>query len=211
MNLIPRLLQLVSNANIAYLLLTLGSIGLIVELTNPGLIFPGFVGAICLVLAFYALGVLDAYWGGVVLILLGMLLFVLELFITSHGILTGGGVASLTVGSLILFTGSSPELEVNRGLIAVVVIFFAAFAIFVLGAVVQGQRRKPATGRTALVGQTARALTPLEPAGTVLVEGERWLAELDSGTIEVGQEVVVTRVEGLKLFVSRKVKQEVSR
>jgi len=205
MNLLQKLLQVIANANVAYILMSVGSIGLIVEISNPGLIFPGVVGGICLLMAFYGLGVLNAYWGGVLLVLLAIILFVLELFVTSHGILTGGAVAALTVGSLILFSGTTPEIEVSRGLIAAVVIIFTAMFVFIVGAVVRGQRRRPAVGKDVLVGKTAKVISPLEPTGTVLVEGERWLAEVDSGVVEAAEEVVIKSVEGLKLYVARRV------
>jgi membrane-bound serine protease (ClpP class) len=205
MNAIESLMHVISNPNIAYLLLSLASIGLIVEISNPGLIFPGVFGGICLLLAFYSLGVLNASWGGVALIMLAFGLLVADLFITSHGIITVGGVAALTLGSLMLFSGgSSPGLEVNRGLIAGVVVFITAFFVFVLGAVVRGQRRRPAVGREEMVGQRALVLTRLQPKGTVLFQGERWDAELDSGSVEAGEEVIVTGIDGLKLLVKRK-------
>jgi membrane-bound serine protease (ClpP class) len=204
MNPIERFLHVISDPNIAYILLTLATIGLITEISNPGLIFPGVIGGICLFLAFYSLGVLNAYWAGVLLILLAFGLFVAELFTPAFGILTGGGLASLIIGSLILFSHSSPPMEVNKGLIAGVTIIVAAFVVFVVGAVVRGQRRRAATGAEALVGKIAVAKTPLEPKGTVLVEGEHWTAIVDSGKVEPGEEVTVTKVEGLKLMVTKK-------
>jgi membrane-bound serine protease (ClpP class) len=204
MNAIERLLHVISDPNIAYILLTLATIGLITEISNPGLIFPGVVGGICLFLAFYSLGVLNAYWAGVLLILLAFGLFVAELFTPAFGILTAGGITSLVIGSQVLFSNSSPVMEVNRGLIAAVTIFIAAFVVFVVGAVVRGQRRRAATGAEALVGKIAVAKTPLEPKGTVLVDGEHWMAIVDKGRVESGEEVTVTKVEGLKLIVTKK-------
>jgi membrane-bound serine protease (ClpP class) len=207
MNPIERFLQVISDPNIAYILLTLATIGLITELSNPGLIFPGVVGGICLFLAFYSLGVLNAYWAGVLLIFLAIGLFVAEVFTQAFGILTAGGIASLVIGSLILFSHSSPEMEVNRFLIAGVAILIAAFVIFMVGAVVRGQRRRVTTGTEGLLGRVAVAKTSLNPKGTVLVDGELWKAELDDGKVAPGEEVTITKVEGLKLFVSqRKIK-----
>ncbi len=207
MNTVERLLHVISDPNIAYILLTLATIGLITEISNPGLIFPGVVGGICLFLAFYSLGVLNAYWAGVLLILLAFGLFAAELFTPAFGILTAGGITSLVIGSLVLFSHSSPVMEVNRGLIAAVTIFIAAFVIFVVGAVVRGQRRRAATGAEALVGKVAVAKTILDPKGTVLVDGEHWTAIADSGKVELGEEVTVTKVEGLRLIVSKKIKR----
>jgi membrane-bound serine protease (ClpP class) len=207
MNSVERFLHVISDPNIAYILLTLATIGLITEISNPGLIFPGVVGGICLFLAFYSLGVLNAYWAGVLLILLAFGLFVAELFTPAFGILTAGGLVSLVFGSLVLFSHSSPAMEVNKGLIAGVTIVIAAFVTFVVGAVVRGQRRRAATGAEALVGKVAVAKTPLDPKGTVLVDGEHWTATVDSGKVELGEEVKITKVEGLKLIVSKKIKR----
>ncbi|MCJ7791728.1 MAG: nodulation protein NfeD, partial [Dehalococcoidia bacterium] len=187
MNAVERLLHVISDPNIAYILLTLATIGLITEISNPGLIFPGVVGGICLFLAFYSLGVLNAYWAGVLLILLAFGLFAAELFTPAFGILTAGGLASLVFGSLVLFSHSSPAMEVNKGLLAGVTIVIAAFVTFVIGAVVRGQRRRAATGAEALVGKVAVAKTPLDPKGTVLVDGEHWTATVDSGKVELGE------------------------
>lgn len=203
MNWIERFLQVISDPNIAYILLTLATIGLITELSNPGLIFPGVIGGICLFLAFYSLGVLNAYWAGVLLIFLAIGLFAAEVFTQAYGILTAGGVASLIIGSLILFSNSSPEMEVNRFLIAGVTILIAGFIAFIVGAAVRGQRRRIATGAEALIGQSAVAKTGLDPKGTVLIDGELWKAEVDSGKVEPGEEVTITKVEGLKLYVTK--------
>ena len=204
MNPIERFLHVISDPNIAYILLTLATIGLITEISNPGLIFPGVVGGICLFLAFYSLGVLNAYWAGVLLIFLAIGLFVAEVFTQAFGILTAGGIASLVIGSLILFSHSSPEMEVNRFLIAGVAIAIAAFVIFMVSAAVRGQRRRVATGTEGLLGRVAVAKTSLAPKGTVLVDGERWKAVIDSGKVEPGEEVTITKVEGLKLFVTQR-------
>jgi membrane-bound serine protease (ClpP class) len=204
MNPIERLLQVISDPNIAYILMTLATIGLITEISNPGLIFPGVIGGICLFLAFYSLGVLNAYWAGVLLIFLAIGLFAAEVFTQAFGILTAGGISSLVIGSLILFSHSSPEMEVNRGLIAGVAILIAAFVIFIVGAAVRGQRRRVATGPEGLIGRVAVAKTSLGPKGTVLVDGELWKAVLDTGKVEPGEEVTITKVEGLKLFVTQR-------
>ena len=206
MNAIERLLQIISDPNIAYILFTLATIGLITEISNPGMIFPGVVGGISLFLAFYSLGVLEAYPGGIALILLGIGLLVAELFITSFGLLTAGGIASLVIGSLILFSGS-PGIEISRGLIAGVTAGIAAFFIFVIGAIIRGQRRAKATGAEGMVGKLAIAKTPLTPEGKVLAEGELWTARTEGDRIARGEEVIISKVEGLKLRVRRKSKE----
>jgi membrane-bound serine protease (ClpP class) len=206
MNDIEKFLQTISDPNIAYVLLTLATIGLIVEISSPGLVFPGVAGGISLCLAFYSLGVLNAYWGGIALILLAMGLFIAEYFTHSYGLLTAGAVASLVMGSLLLFS-HSPGIEVNRGLIAGVTVGITAFAIFVIGAIIRGQRRRKATGAEGMIGTAAIAKTTLDPTGTVLAEGELWTATSEGGKVAPGEEVVVSRVEGLKLRVTKKSKQ----
>jgi len=206
MNDIERLLQTISDPNIAYILLSLATIGLIVEISSPGLVLPGVAGGISLFLAFYSLGVLNAYWGGIALILLAMGLFITEYFTHSYGLLTAGGIASLVMGSLILFSGS-PEVELNKGLIAGVTTGITAFAVFVIGAIIRGQRRRKATGAEGMIGEIAIAKTPLDPTGTVLAEGELWTAASEGGRVAPGEEVIISRVEGLKLWVSKKSKE----
>jgi membrane-bound serine protease (ClpP class) len=206
MNDIEKFLQTISDPNIAYILLTLATIGLIVEISNPGMVFPGVIGGISLLLAFYSLGVLNAYWGGIALLLLAVGLFIAEYFTTTFGLLTAGGIASLVIGSLILFS-HSPGIEVNRGLIAGVTVGFTAFAVFVIGAIVRGQRRRKATGAEGMIGTIAIAKTPLDPTGTVLAQGELWTAASEGGRVAPGEEVIISRVEGLKLWVAKKSKE----
>jgi membrane-bound serine protease (ClpP class) len=206
MNAIEKFLQTISDPNIAYILFTLATIGLITEISNPGMVFPGVAGGISLLLAFYSLGVLDAYWGGIALILLAVGLFIAEYFTTSFGLLTAGGVASLVMGSLILFS-YSPGIEVDKRLIAGVAAGITAFAIFVLGAIIRGQRRRKATGAEGMIGEVAIAKTPLDPTGTVLAEGELWTATSEGGRIAQGEEVIITKVEELKLWVAKKLKK----
>lgn len=133
-----------------------------------------------------------------------MALFVAELFIPAFGILTTGGTASLVIGFLILFSHSSLPMQIDRGLMAGVTVAIAAFVIFAVGAAVRGQRRKVATGAEALVGKVAVTKTPLGPQGLVLVDGEHWTAIVDDGQVEPGKEVTITKLEGLKLIVTKK-------
>jgi len=206
MNAIEQFLQTLSDPNIAYILFTLATIGLITEISNPGLVFPGVAGGISLFLAFYSLGVLDAYWGGIALLLLAVGLFIAEYFTTTFGLLTAGGIASLIMGSLILFT-HTPGVEVNKGLIAGVAVGVTAFAVFVVGAIIRGQRRRKATGAEGMIGTTAVAKTPLDPTGTVRAQGELWTAASEGGRVAPGEEVIITRVEALKLWVTKKSKE----
>ncbi len=203
---IEKFLQAISNPNIAYILLAVATTGIMLELINPGSILPGVVGVICLILAFYSLAVLEASWAGVFFVILGFVLFILEAFVTSYGILTLGGIASLVMGALILF-GGGPELfhlQIDWWVIVIVAVFFAALFLFVVGAVIRAHRRRPATGKEGLPGKIARARTVLDPEGMVFVEGELWTATSEGDRIEPGEEVVVTKVEGLKLRVVKK-------
>jgi len=206
MNAVEKFLQTISDPNIAYILFTLATIGLITEISNPGMVFPGVAGGISLLLAFYSLGVLNAYWGGIALILLAVGLFIAEYFTSSFGLLTAGGIISLVAGSLILFS-HSPGIEVDKRLIAGVVVGVTAFAVFVLGAIIRGQRRRKTTGAEGMIGEIAIAKSPLDPTGTVLAQGELWTATLEGGRVTPGEEVIIAKVEGLKLWVKKKPKE----
>jgi len=201
---VEQFLLTVTNPSIAYVLMTVGLLGIVMELYHPGAIFPGVIGGISLLLALYGLGTLNAYWGGVLLIILAFVLFAAEAFTPSFGLLTAGGIASLVLGSLMLFSRGSPFPEISIGLIVGMAVTVTAFFVLLVGAVVRGQRREVVTGREAMVGAVGRALTDLAPEGTVLVEGERWHSAAEGGWIEAGAEVVITAVEGLKLRVRRK-------
>lgn len=205
MGAMERFLFAICDPNIAYILLSIGMLGIMLELFNPGTIFPGVVGAICLLLAFYALDMLDANYIGIILILLAFGLFVAEIFVTGYGLLTLGGIASFTMGSMILM--GSPMFQINKGLIAGVVIAATAFFVLVVRAVVRSHRGQQQTGREAMVGMEAVARTPLDPKGTVFVHGERWEATVDEGRVEPGEEVVITRMDGLRLWVTKKKKE----
>ena len=204
MTFVERFLHVISHPNIAYILLTLGSIGIIAEIYNPGALFPGIIGGISLLLAFYSLGVLDAYWGGILLILLAFGLFVGEVLTTTFGLFTAGGITALVLGSLILFPGEAPILQVDPWLIATVVIIVTVLFAFVINRVVGAHRRQAKTGREELVGKTAIVKQALEPEGTVFFKGERWTAISEKGRVKPGEEVIITRVDGLILYVTKK-------
>ena len=204
MNLAERFLHVISDPNIAYVLLTLGSIGIIAEIYNPGALFPGIIGGISLLLAFYSLGVLNAFWGGILLILLAFGLFVGEVLTTTFGLFTAGGIAALILGSLILFPGEAPMFQVNPWLIATVVIIVTALFAFVINRVVGAHRRQAKTGREELVGKTAIVKQALEPEGTIFFKGERWTAISEKGRVKPGEEVIITKVDGLILHVTKK-------
>ncbi len=203
MSTIEDFLYAISDPNIAYILLSLASLGIMAEIFNPGLIFPGVIGAISGLLAFYSLGMLPVNYAGVLLVVLAFGLFIAEVFTTSFGLFTAGGITSLVMGSLILFKGG-PLFQVNPWLIATVVIIIAAFFVFVISRVIRAHRRQASTGREELMGKTAVVKAALEPEGTVFFKGERWAAISDKGRVEPGEAVIITKVDGLKLYVIKK-------
>jgi membrane-bound serine protease (ClpP class) len=200
-------LYTIADSNIAYILLSIGSLGILAEIFNPGMIFPGVVGGICLLLAFYGLGVLSVNWAGVLLILLAFGLFVAEFFTPGFGLLFGGGIVSFIIGSLILFKGGSPVYQINWWLIAIVIIIMGGFVAFAATRVVHTYRRQATTGREDLIGKAALVKEALSPEGTVIFQGELWTAQSVSGNIEIGEEVIISRVDGLKLIVTKKEKE----
>jgi membrane-bound serine protease (ClpP class) len=197
-------LYTIADPNIAYLLLSLAMLGIMVEIFNPGLIFPGVVGAISLLLAFFSLGVLPFNWAGVLLIALAFGLFIGEVLTTTFGLFTAGGVISLVIGSLILFKGASPVFKVDPWLIASVTIVISGVFAFVINRAIRAHRKQAATGREELIGKRAVVKETLDPEGTVFYKGERWSAISEKGRIETGEEVIITAVDGLILNVVRK-------
>jgi membrane-bound serine protease (ClpP class) len=195
-----RLLDLLSNPNVAYLLLMLGFYGIFFELSNPGSIFPGVVGAIFLILAFFSFQMLPINYAGVLLILLGIVLFIAEIRITSAGMLTVGGTVSLFLGSLMLIESPAPFLRISYKVIVPAVLTTAVFFIFAAGAGIHAQRRKPTTGREGLVGERGVTTTSVDGGGQAFVHGELWSVEAE-GRIEKGEVVEVVSVEGLKLRI----------
>jgi len=153
-------------------------------------------------LAFYGLGMLPVNYVGLILVVIAFGLFVAELFTSTSGLLALGGVASLTIGSLILM--SDPLFRIHPGLIAGVVIGVTAFFVFVIASILRTHRARQQTGRDAMVDKIAVAKTPLDPRGTVFVHGEMWQALVDEGRVEPGEEVLITEVDGLTLKVRKK-------
>jgi len=202
MTTIERFLNAIGDSNIAYILLSIATLGIMVEIFHPGLIFPGVLGGICLFLSVYSLDMLEANYAGLLLMLLAFGLFIAEAFTPTFGLLTAGGVISLVLGSFILFSGS--PFSIDPKLIAAVVTVFTVIFVIVITAVVRAHRQRITTGREGLVGEAALARTSLDPRGTVMIKGERWNATSENGTIGPGEEVVITKVEGLKLKVAKR-------
>ena len=203
MGFVEKLLNIISDPNIAYILLLLGMYGLLFELYSPGAIFPGIVGVICLILAFYAMHSLPINYAGLALIIFGIILFLLEIKIVSHGLLAIGGVISLLLGSMMLIrSGSSLEMvKISRSVIFAATAVSALFFLVVLGFGIRAQRLKVVTGVEAMIGGTGEVIDILNPAGTVRLQGETWNAESLSGVIEKGRKVRVKEMKNLKLYV----------
>lgn len=199
---IERFLFVIGHPDVAYLLLALAALGIIIELSNPGAILPGFIGGISLFLALYSLGMLEANMAALLLIALAVILFIVDAFVTSHGMLTAGGIASMIVGGLLLFRSATFHIDV--WLIIVVALFFAGLMALILGAVISTYRKKQVTGIGGMIGLEAVVETSLEPRGTVKVHGELWDASTAGESIAPGEVVIVKELKGLKLKVARK-------
>lgn len=197
-----KFLAVLSNPNIAYILMMIGLVGLYFELSNPGAIFPGVIGGICLILAFFAFRTLPVNYAGVMLILLGVFLFVAEIKIASYGLLTIGGLISLALGSIMLFESPIPALRASFYVIIPTVIVTGAFFAFAVTMAVKAQLAKPATGAEGLVGEVGVVQTRLSPEGKIFVHGEIWNAYAEEA-IEVGEKVRVLKTEGLKVKVEK--------
>jgi membrane-bound serine protease (ClpP class) len=197
-----RLLEIISNPNIAYILMILGFYGLYFELSNPGAIFPGVAGAICLILAFYALHTLPINYAGLMLIILGISLFIAEAFITSHGVLGVGGTIAMLLGSLMLIDSSSPALQISWVVIVPAVALSALLFIITVTVAVRVYREKPDTGKEGLINSQALAKTDIHADGQIFMRGEYWSAWSDE-PIQKGEKVTIVAVEGLKLKVKK--------
>jgi len=204
MSFFERLLQIIVDPNIAFVLLSLGTLGLIFELSNPGAIFPGVAGALMMVTGFYALGTLDSNWTGFVLIAFAFVLFALEVFVTSHGVLAVGGIISFLLGGLLLSNTNNPEvLQISRWVIFSVTACLGLFFLFIVVSVARTRRSKPVMGQSALIGMTGEARTDLDPEGMVFLFGELWKAHSESGPVAKGESVTVIAIKGLLLTVRR--------
>lgn len=203
MGLRHNILNRISDPNIAYILMILGFYGLFFELTNPGSIFPGVIGGIFLILAFYAFQTLPVNYAGVLLIILAIILFILEVKVTSHGLLTIGGIISMLIGSLMLFESSAPFMKLSLSVILPAVIFISLFFVLTIRLAVTAYKRKPVTGTEGLVGLAGIANTDInKDGGMVLLHGEIWSASADD-PITKGEKVIVETVSGLTLKVKR--------
>ena len=202
MSLKQKIVNGVADPNIVYLLLMAGILGLYMEFSHPGVIFPGVAGGICLLLALTGLQLLPINYAGLALILLGIGLLVGEAFAPSFGILGVGGIISLTLGSFFLFDTESSDLAVDRSIIFTTVATLGTFVFAVSYLVFRSQKSKPTLGLDGLVGEVGEVRGKLSPAGKIFVHGEYWNAQAD-GEIDVGEKVKVVGYDGMCLKVSR--------
>jgi membrane-bound serine protease (ClpP class) len=204
MNWRQQLLSALAHPNIAYLLLSLGMLGLTIELWNPGAVLPGVAGGLCLLLAFFTFQVLPVNYAGVLLILFGVALLVLEVKVVSHGVLSVGGVLSLLFGSMMLMDTPAPELQVSLSVILPVVAGLSAVLVLLVRLGLASQRMRPATGPDGMIGTSGKALEPLTPGkpGRVSTHGELWTA-VSQDSVAEGEVVYIVGIDGLTLSVSR--------
>jgi len=198
-----KMLNILSDPNVAYILFLLGLYGLIFELYSPGAIFPGIIGGICIILALYTMHTLPVNYAGLALIVFGIILFLLEIKIVSHGLLAIGGVLSLLLGSMMLIrTNQAWSIaSLSWSVIITAVGISSLFFLFVVGMGIKAQRAKPVTGLEAMIGEIGHAISELNPAGTVRMHGEIWRAISPAGLIPEGKKVIVTGFQNFTLQV----------
>lgn len=194
-----RMMSAIADPNIGFILLVLGALGLYVEFSHPGLIFPGIAGAILALLGLSSLAILPINWVGVALLILAIALFVLEAKFTSHGILGIGGTVCMVLGAVLLIKGP-PEVRIHWGTAISVAVPFALITMFLVSLVIRARRNKVLTGAPGMIGEVGVTRTALEPEGQVLVRGEYWDAMADTN-LAAGSRIRVKAVSGLKLIV----------
>ncbi len=202
MGLRERILATLSDPNIAYLLLMIGLAGLYFEFAHPGAILPGVVGGISLILSFFAMQTLPVNYAGILLIIFGIILFIAEIKIVSHGMLTVAGIICLILGSIMLFESPIPALRVSLRVMIPTIVIVSLFFVAVISLAVKAQMRKPATGMEGMIGKEGTAITAVFADGKVFIKGEVWNAS-STDAIEEGDPVRVTGVKGLNLTVEK--------
>ncbi len=195
-----KILKTISNPNIAYILMMIGLAGLYFELSHPGAIFPGVIGGICLILAFFAMQTLPVNYAGILLIVLAIIFFIMEMKVTSYGLLSVAGIVSLLLGSLMLFEGSSPDMRISWSVLLPTLILISSFFVVVAGLVFRAHVAKPTTGSRGLIGEIGVVRQALAPEGKVFVHGELWNATAKQ-PIEENIKVRVVNVARLILEV----------
>ena len=195
-----RILSRVLDPNLALVLALAGLLGLYVEVTHPGMVLPGVIGGISLILALFAFNMLPVNWAGAALILLAIILFVLEATVTSHGILAIGGIVAMIAGGLMLVEGPIPQLRIRFSTTLAVAVPVALITVVLVRLVYLSHHRKSITGEQGMIGEEGTAKTDIHTDGKVLVHGEYWNASSDR-PIPAGARVRVVRVQGLKIEV----------
>jgi len=198
-----RFLALISDPNVAYILMMMGMLGIFFELSTPGAVLPGVIGGISLILAFFAFQSLPVNWAGLLLILFGLVMLVVEIKVASHGILTVGGVVAMLLGSLMLYDVPESGLRVSWLVIIPTVGLTAALVILAISVGLRALYRTPTTGATGMVGRTGVVRRALDPEGQVQVDGELWRAVTHDGALPAGENVEILSVDGLTLTVSK--------
>jgi len=196
-----KFLDVLSNPNVAYILIILGTYGLIYELASPMSIFPGVVGGICIILAFFALGTLPVNYAGLALLVFAFILFIIDIKAPTHGILTAGGIISMILGSVFLFNSDLPFYQVSWGIILGVVGMTTIFFVFIITTVLRSHKKKVTTGVEGFTGQKGIVKNPLEPKGQIMLDGALWRAITTGRYVKEGEEVVVKKVDGLTVYV----------
>jgi membrane-bound serine protease (ClpP class) len=198
-----RFLALITDPNIAYILMMVGMLGIFFELQNPGVVLPGVIGGISLILAFFAFQSLPINWAGVLLILFGVALLIAEIKVVSHGVLTAGGVVAMVLGSFMLYEAPEVGFRVSWTVILPTVGATAGLVVWAVSAGVRAMMKSPVTGAAGMIGRVVVARSALGPEGQVQVDGEIWRAVSEGEAIPAGEKVRVTAVDGLTLKVSR--------
>jgi membrane-bound serine protease (ClpP class) len=200
----PRLkmLDIISNPNVAYVLMMIGMVGLYFEMSNPGLIFPGVVGAVSMVLSLYAMQTLPIDYAGLLLVLLGSLFFIAEIGVMSYGLLSLAGVVSLFLGSTMLIDSEDPAMQISQSILYPTLGLAITFSIGIIVFATRTRNLKKQGGADGMLGEIGIAKETLSPNGSVLVHGELWEAECE-GEIMEGEHVIVESVEGLKVRVKK--------
>ncbi len=206
MNFRQEFFNVISNPNIAYLLMSIGMLGLFFELKSPGLIFPGVVGVISLILAFFGLQTLPINYAGLALIVFGIFLFIIELYAASYGLLTTGGIISFVLGSMMLIDTPYPFLKVSLSIIIPVALSFAALFVFLLGAVIRAHSSRIKTGFEGMIGEKGVADTDIAESGKIFIHGEIWNAKSDE-PVKKGDEVKIAGRNGM-VFKVEKIKND---
>ena len=202
MNARQRILSRVLDPNIAFVLALAGLIGLYVEMTHPGMILPGVIGGISMILALFAFNILPVNWTGAVLILLALTMFVLEATVTSHGILAVGGILAMIAGATMLVPGPIPQLRIQFTTTLAVTIPVAVITIFLVRLVYLSRQKKSVTGQQAMIGEVGIATTDIHTDGKIFVHGEYWNAS-SGQPISAGSKVRVLKIDGLKVEVEQ--------